>query len=170
MNITQGCIVSLDYALSIEDGQLVESSENEGPLEYLHGGGEIPPNLEAALEGKAVGAAVELTLEPADAFGDYDLEAITTVPRGEFPEGVELVKDQWVQVGVELEGEDEGEDGEYDIDMRIVEVGPDAVVLDANHPLAGKTITYKVEVREVREATPEDLEAREHVHDENCDH
>lgn len=170
MNISQGRIVSLDYVLSIEDGQVVESSESEGPLEYLHGGGEIPPNLEAALDGKGAGEELEMTLAPEDAFGDYDVEAITTVPRDEFPEGAELEKDQWIQVGVQLEGEDDGEDGEYDIDMRIVEVGPEAVVLDANHPLAGKSITYRVRVREVREATPEDLAAREHEHDENCDH
>lgn len=170
MNITQGCIVSLEYSLSTEEGLVVESSENEGPLEYLHGGGEIPPNLEDALTGKGAGEELELTLAPEDAFGDYDVEAITSVPREEFPEGVELEKDQWVQVGVQLEGEDDGADGEYDIDMRIVEVGPEAVVLDANHPLAGKTITYRVKVGEVREATPDDLAAREHEHDENCDH
>jgi len=167
MKISQGHLVSLDYVLSIKDGEVVESSEQEGPLEYLHGNGEIPEGLEQALEGKAVGDKIELTLEPQDAFGDYDVEALTTVPRSEFPEDAEIEKDQWIQVGVTLE--DEEEEGEFEIEMRIVEIGDEAVVLDANHPLAGKTITYQVEVREFRPATDEEI-AEHHVHDEHCEH
>ncbi len=167
MNISAGQIVSLDYTLSIKDGELVESSEEEGPLEYLHGNGEIPEGLEQALEGKAVGDKIELTLEPQDAFGEYDLEALTTVPRSEFPDDAEIETDQWIQVGVQME--DEEDDGEFEIEMRIVEINSEAVVLDANHPLAGKTIEYKVEVREFHSATEEEIADR-HVHDEDCAH
>jgi len=167
MTITEGQIVSLDYILSIKDGDVVESSKEEGPLEYLHGNGEIPEGLEVALEGKAVGDKIELTLQPQDAFGEYDLEALTTVPRSEFPDDAEIETDQWIQVGVQME--DEEDDGEFEIEMRIVEINTEAVVLDANHPLAGKTIEYKVEVREFHPATEEEIADR-HIHDENCGH
>ena len=167
MNITEGHLVSLAYTLSIQDGDVVESSEEEGPLEYLHGNGEIPEGLEKALEGKAVGDKVELTLPPEEAFGEYDVEALTTVPRSEFPKDAEIETDQWIQVGVQME--DEEDDGEFEIEMRIVEINPEAVVLDANHPLAGKTIQYEVEVRELRQPTEEDLAGR-HVHGEDCEH
>ena len=169
MKISQGHLVSLDYVLSIKDGEVVESSEQEGPLEYLHGNGEIPEGLEQALEGKAVGDKVELTLEPQDAFGDYDVEALTTVPRSEFPEDAEIEKDQWIQVEVELEGE-EDTSGTFDVDMRVVEVSAEAVVLDANHPLAGETITYSVQVRSVRKLSPEDLKQRREHGPESCEH
>ncbi len=168
MKISEGHLVEIDYTLETDGGEIVESSTDEGPLQYLHGGGEIPDRLEAALAGKDVGDSLELTLEPEDAFGDYDVEALTTVPRSEFPEDAELEANQWIQVEVMS---DEGEilDGENELEMRVAEVNDEAVVLDANHPLAGKTITYKVKVREFRMATEADLDAR-HVHGEDCSH
>jgi FKBP-type peptidyl-prolyl cis-trans isomerase SlyD len=172
MKISEGHLVELEYTLKVE-GDIVESSEEEGPLQYLHGGGDIPELLEKALEGKTAGDTVELTLQPEDAFGEYDVDALTTVPRDEFPADAELEKDQWIQVQVMMDEDDEpteGDDGEeYDIEMRVVECSAESVVLDANHPLAGKTITYNVEVKEHREASEADLEAL-HVHGEYCDH
>lgn len=172
MKISEGQIVELVYTLEVEGGEVVESSTEEGPLQYLHGAGEIPELLEEALNGKTTGDKLELTLKPEDAFGEYDVDALTTVPRDEFPEDAELEKDQWIQVQVMMDEEDEqeeGEEGEFDMDMRVVEVNAESVILDANHPLAGKTITYKVEVKETRAATEEDMEVR-HVHGEDCDH
>ena len=170
MKISEGHIVELEYTLQVEGGEVVESSAEEGPLQYLHGGGEIPEQLEKALEGKVAGDKLELTLEPADAFGEYDVEALTTVPRDEFPTDAELEAEQWIQVQVMMDEEDEDADGEgYDIEMRVVEDNAESVVLDANHPLAGKTITYKVEVKEHREATEADF-AERHEHGEDCDH
>jgi FKBP-type peptidyl-prolyl cis-trans isomerase SlyD len=167
MKIAEGYLVELDYILKIEDGDVVESSTEEGPMQYLHGNGELPDRLETALAGQEVGAKLELTLEPGEAFGEYDIDALTTVPRAEFPEGAELEPDQWIEVGIEVEGSDE--EGAFEMDMRVVEVNDESVVLDANHPLAGKTITYTVEVREFHEATDEEREER-HVHGEQCDH
>lgn len=171
MNISEGHLVEIDYTLKVEGGEVVESSKEEGPLKYLHGGGEIPERLEEALTGKGKGETLELTLTPQEAFGEYDVEAITTVPRSEFPEDAEIEKDQWIQVQVmNDEGEEiEDEDDEYDIEMRVVEVSDESVVLDANHPLAGKTITYEVKVRDYHMATEEELGER-HVHGEDCDH
>ena len=162
MKISDGLLIELDYVLKVADDEIVETSEEEGPLVYLHGNEEIPARLEAALEGLEVGEKLELTLEPGDAFGDYDIEALTSLPRADFPPETELEKDQWIQIEVELEGEEGEEDaaGTFDVDMRVVEVSDEAVVLDANHPLAGETITYSVEVRSVRRLSPEELEKR----------
>ncbi len=172
MKISEGHLVELEYTLKIDGGDVVESSAEEGPLQYLHGAGDIPEQLEKALEGKTGGDKVELTLKPEDAFGEYDVEALTTVPRDEFPADAELEKDQWIQVQVMMDEGDEpseGDDEEYDIEMRVVECNAESVVLDANHPLAGKTITYNVGVKDHREATVADLEAL-HVHGEDCGH
>jgi len=171
MTITNGHLVELDYTLRVQDGDVVESSQEEGPLQYLHGNGEIPERLEKALDGLDTGAELELTLAPEEAFGEYDLEALTTVPRAEFPADAELEQDQWIQVEVQLEDAedaDEGEDG-YELEMRVVEVNDESVVLDANHPLAGKTITYTVKVRESHEASETELAGR-HVHGPDCEH
>lgn len=167
MKISEGHLVEIDYILKVEDGVVVESSEDEGPLQYLHGNAEIPERLEQALEGKETGSKLELTLEPQDAFGDYDVDALTTVPRSEFPPDAELEKDQWIQVEVQMDDTDEDE--EFEMDMRVIEVNDESVVLDANHPLAGKTITYTVEVREFHQATEAELEGR-HVHGPECEH
>jgi FKBP-type peptidyl-prolyl cis-trans isomerase SlyD len=169
MKITDGLLIELDYVLRVADGDVVETSEEEGPLVYLHGNEEIPAKLEQALEGKEPGAKLELTLEPVEAFGEYDVEAMTTVARSEFPEDVELEEDQWIQVEVEMEGEEEAS-GNFDIDMRVVEVNDEAVVLDANHPLAGVTITYSVEVRTVRELSADELRERRERGPELCEH
>jgi len=167
MKISEGHLVELDYVLKVEGGEVVESSTDEGPLQYLHGNGEIPQRLEAALAGLEPGAKLELTLSPEEAFGEYDLDALTTIPRSDLPEDSELEPDQWIEVGVELE--DPEEEGEFEIEMRVVEVNDESIVLDANHPLAGKTITYGVEVREFHEATAAERAAR-HVHGEDCGH
>ncbi|MFT7670832.1 MAG: FKBP-type peptidyl-prolyl cis-trans isomerase SlyD [Planctomycetota bacterium] len=169
MSISQGHLVELDYTLKIEGGEVVESSEQEGPLQYLHGNAEIPEKLEAALVGKGPGDKFDLTLTPEDAFGDYDVDALTTVPRDEFPADAEIETDQWIQVDVQMDDEDDDEEGEFELDMRVVEVNAESVVLDANHPLAGKTITYTVEVREFHQATEEELKER-HVHGPDCEH
>lgn len=162
MKISEGSIVELNYTLSVEGGEVVESSEQEGPLSYMHGNEEIPPLLEAALSGAEVGKKLELTLSPDDAFGEYDVDALTTVPRSDLPEGEEFVVDTWIAVGVEMEDEDEGVD-EYEMEMRVVEVNNEAIVLDANHPLAGVDLTFDVKIVEVREATEEEL-AHGHSH------
>ncbi len=112
MKISEGTIVELSYSLAVENGEVVESSEQEGPLTYMHGNEELPPRLEEALTGGEVGKKIELTLPPEDAFGPYDVEALTTVPKSDLPEDAELEPDTWIAVGVEMEDED-GESGEY---------------------------------------------------------
>ncbi|MCB9914750.1 MAG: peptidylprolyl isomerase [Planctomycetes bacterium] len=167
MKITEGSIVELAYTLAEEGGEVIESSEQEGPLIYLHGNEELPERLEQALAGAGVGTKLELTLTPEEHVGPYDVNLITTVPRSDFPADEEIEVGAWISVDVELDEEEDGESGEFELDMRVVEINDDAIVLDGNSPLAGKTLRYAVEVLAVREPTEEDLELR-HEHGEGC--
>ncbi len=153
MHIQQGCLVQLDYAIYDTDGTLLERSEPDEPLVYLHGDEQIAPGLEAALEGRSVGEKLDLMLEPADAFGDIDPEEQHAIPRSDLPEGLE------VQVGDLLpllfepeEGEREGagDQEQYDeVEVRVVEVDPESITVDLNHPYAGMTLRFVVEVLSV---------------------
>ena len=147
MKIQSGCVVEIRYELYDDQDELLEKTEEAES--YLHGAEEIVPGLERALEGKEAGETVRVTLEPADAFGEYDPEGLVGVPRDELPPDAELVKGD--VIGVALQPEDGEEvDGETELEMMVVEVRDDEVVLDANHPLAGAVITFQVEVVSVR--------------------
>jgi len=146
-------VVKLDYELKDCDGQPVE--DDGAQLEYLHGGyGGIFPKVEEALEGKEVGHVMNLTLDPDDAFGEYDAELLRVEPRDRFPEAIEE--------GMRFEcvpGDGEGEALIY----TVTDVTSDAVVVDGNHPLAGERLWFKAKVSGVRPATPEELR-HGHVH------
>ena len=143
----------LDYELKDSEGDLLE---DEGArLEYLHGGfGGIFPKVEEALEGKDVGEEVALTLEPDDAFGEYDAELLRVEPRARFPETIE--------VGMRFEGVP-GDREEEALIYTVTDVTPDTVVVDGNHPLAGERLWFRAKVSEVRVATAEELQ-HGHVH------
>ena len=148
MQIVPGSQVVLKYELYQADGKLFESSDDE-PIEFVQGSGDVLPGLERALEGLEEGAELEVTLAAADAFGEYNPDGLVAVPRAELPAGAELVRDEWITVVVHGdEGGDEEQLGE--MDMRIIEVGEDEVILDANHPLAGQDVTFKLAVLSVR--------------------
>jgi FKBP-type peptidyl-prolyl cis-trans isomerase SlyD len=146
-------VVKLDYELKDADG---EPLEDEGAqLEYLHGGyGGIFPKVEEALEGKDVGHVMSLTLEPDDAFGEYDAELLRVEPRNLFPDETE--------VGMRFEGIPGDEEDEALI-YTVTDVTPESVVVDGNHPLAGERLWFKATVSAVRPATPEELK-HGHVH------
>lgn len=149
MKIQQGKVVVLKYELYRKDGSLFETSEEE-PIEFVQGDESVLPGLERALEGLEEGDKLELSLSAAEAFGEYNPEGIVAVPRAELPPDVDLVQDEWITVVVQGDATDEDEEvGE--MDMRIVEAGPEEVILDANHPLAGQDVTFKIEVISVRE-------------------
>jgi len=146
-------VVKLDYELKDCDGQPVE--DDGAQLEYLHGGyGGIFPKVEEALEGKEVGHVMNLTLDPDDAFGEYDAELLRVEPRDRFPEAIE--------VGMRFEGVPGDGEGEALI-YTVTDVTSDAVVVDGNHPLAGERLWFKAKVSGVRPATPEELR-HGHVH------
>jgi FKBP-type peptidyl-prolyl cis-trans isomerase SlyD len=146
--ITDGLVVSLNYILTV-DGETLAQTDAGDPMEYLHGAEEILPGLEAALTGKQVGDKFNVTLQPEDAYGEYDDEDVEEIDRADIPNVNEL------EVGMVVEVEDE--DG-YAYMAQVREIGDKVVILDFNPPLAGKTLTYDVEVVAIREATAEELE------------
>lgn len=157
MKIRSGCIVELEFELRNAEGELVENSREAGALTYLHGNDEIPPGLEKELDGVEEGARIEVTLPPGEAYGDYNPDGIVSVPRSEFPEDAEIVPGDWVDVTV---ADDEEGGGSAEMEMRVVEISPDSIVLDANHPLAGQQVTFDLRVVSVRQATEEEIVAR----------
>ena len=159
MKIKNGCIVELSYQLKDEDGGVVEASADGGPMSYLHGYGEIPPGLEKKLDGVEAGAELKVTLLPGEAFGDYDPDKILAVPRDQFPADAEIVPGDMITVSVADDDDPEAETGE--MDTRVVEISPDAIVLDANHPYAGKRMTFDLRVLSVRAASEEELAEHE---------
>lgn len=153
MFITAPCVVSLTWTLSNAQNQPID--ELAEPVEFFYGGDDLLPKVEEALAGHAVGDEVHLQLEPAHAFGDYRPELVCFESRALFPEAVEP--------GMAFEGLPEGAttpDMPRDAIYTVTEVYPDHVVLDGNHPLAGIALRLHVKVRDVREAEPDEIEAR----------
>jgi len=147
MRIDPGTVVRLSYELRDADGQSLEDEGAE--MEYLHGGyGGIFPKVEAALAGKEPGEEMSVTLEPEDAFGEYDAELLRVEPRERFPDALE--------VGMRFEGVP-GEREDEALIYTVTEITGDAVVVDGNHPLAGERLWFRCSVKDVRAATPEEL-------------
>ena len=152
MQIAMNTVVSMTYELRDSEGNILESSTE--PVSYLHGGYDnIFPRVEEELHGKSVGESVEISLEPADAFGDYDEELVQMEPIAAFPS-----KD--LKVGQQFEGEDES--GEV-ILYTITNIDDGKVVVDGNHPWAGERVLFKATVTGVRKAVDEEV-AHGHVH------
>ena len=139
MRIERGKVVSLSYELRDRDGQPLE--DDGAQMAYLHGYGGIFPKVEEALQGKDVGAEAALTLEPLDAFGEYDAELLRVEPRDRFPETLE--------VGMRFEGVP-GESEEEGQIYTVTDIAADKVVVDGNHPLAGERLWFKCTVTGVR--------------------
>jgi len=149
MKVSKDCVVSLEYRLHLGDGKTVDESAPGAPLSYLHGRGQIVPGLEGALEGLAAGDSKQVVVAPAQGYGEHDTRGLQVVPRSMLPPGAEL------QVGMTLQAQTEGGDI---IPITIRELRGDSVVVDLNHPLAGKTLHFDIKVSEVRQATTEELE------------
>jgi FKBP-type peptidyl-prolyl cis-trans isomerase SlyD len=147
MRIDRGTVVTLDFELRDAQGQALE--EEGAQLAYLHGGfGGIFPKVEEAFEGREVGHEVVLTLEPVDAFGEYDADLLRVEPRDRFPETLEM--------GMQFEGVPGEKDDEARI-YTITDIAADRVVVDANHPLAGERLWFKGTVTGVRAATEDEM-------------
>jgi len=159
MKIQKDCLVELDYVLYDSEGEVVETSEQEDKLSYLHGHSEIPEPLERSLEGAEEGDKFKVTLAEEEAYGPYNPDGLVTVPRSQFPPDAEIVPGDWIEVQIVEEDAAEGEGEE--LEMRVVEISPDSIVLDANHPLAGQEVTFDVAVVSVREASQEEIAQRE---------
>ena len=147
-------VVSMHYKLTDAEGTVIDSSEGSDPLTYLHGAGNIIPGLEKELVGKTEGATMQVTVDPSEGYGELNPEMIQTVPREAF-QGVESI-----EAGMTFQAE--GPDGSAQ-HIVVKEVDGDNIIIDANHPLAGKELNFDVEVVSVREATEEELD-HGHVH------
>ncbi|MDO8261616.1 MAG: peptidylprolyl isomerase [Gallionella sp.] len=156
MKIAKDSVVSLRYELFDSTGDLLEKVDEQ--ISYLHGGYDgIFPLVEEALHGKSVGDQCNVTMQPDDAFGEYDHNLVEVEARSSFPKEV--------SVGMQFEGGPEGADDEDCLLFTVVDVTDDEVTVDGNHPLAGKTLTFNCTVTGVRPATAQELE-HGHVHDE----
>jgi FKBP-type peptidyl-prolyl cis-trans isomerase SlyD len=160
MTIEHEKVVTLHYHLTTAEGQVIESSRGSAPLTYLHGAGTLLAGLEHALTGLDVGATKTVELTPAEAYGEHDATKIETLPRGAFARVPHLA------VGMLLEGQDPN--GQT-FTVRVMDIREDTVVIDANHPLAGETLTFALEVLAIRDATADEL-THGHVHEEGGHH
>ena len=154
MKIAKDMVVAIEYTIRDQEGDVVDSSDGRQPLVYLHGYRQIVPGVEAAIEGLEAGHALEIEVPPAGAYGDRDPGAVVVVPREAFPDGEDLEPGTMFRA--------------YRSDGRplvfsVIEASREVVVVDANHPLAGKTLRVAVAVLSVRPAT-EDERAHHHVH------
>jgi|TARA_B110000093_G_scaffold170230_1_gene199003 FKBP-type peptidyl-prolyl cis-trans isomerase SlyD len=146
MQIAMNTVVTMTYELKDADGKVLESSKD--PVAYLHGGYDnIFPKVEEAMHGKKAGDTIELGLEPADAFGEYDAELVQIEPKNAFPEAE-------LKVGVQFEGDDSS--GEV-IVYTVTDITDDKVVVDGNHSWAGQKLIFKAEIKDVRLANDEEV-------------
>ncbi|MBI2725691.1 MAG: peptidylprolyl isomerase [Polaromonas sp.] len=157
MKIEKNTAVTLQFKVAEANGKTIEESKE--PMVYLHGGyGNTLPKIEEALDGREPGYQVVLQLKPEDAFGLRDESLLRTLPKKQFPPGV--------KVGGQLEGR--GDDGQVQI-FNVMKIKGDTVLLDGNHPLAGKELRFTLKVTGVRVASEEEI-AHQHVHGEHGHH
>jgi len=153
VQITEKLVASIEYTLTDDKGEVIDTSEGKAPLTYLHGAGALIPGLESQLEGKGAGDAFKTRIDPADGYGERHEEMVQEVPREQLPAEMDIVPGMQFQAqgpqGVQV--------------VTVVSIEGDTVKMDGNHPLAGVALNFDVKIVEVREATAEELE-HGHVH------
>jgi len=146
MAIEANQIVSLEY--EVKDGDtVVDSNVGGAPLVFMFGKGQIIPGLETGITNMAIGEKGDVLVKPEDAYGEYNAEAQQEVPKDQFA-GIDL------EVGMTLYGQ--GEDGGT-VQVIVKEIGEENIIIDFNHPLAGKTLMFSVTVNNVRDASAEEV-------------
>jgi FKBP-type peptidyl-prolyl cis-trans isomerase SlyD len=153
MEIIKDAIVSMHYRVATAEGEHVDQSEDGQPMVYLHGHGQIIPGLEAALTGKKSGDKIAAEIKPADAYGDYDQTLDLRVSKEAFPSDVQ----NRLKPGFQFMAEHPTRSGE-NVLYTVHKVEPKDVLISGNHPLAGQTLQFSVEIVDVRPATEEELE------------
>ena len=153
MQIGKDKVVAIDYTLTDPQGQILDSSQGRGPLSYLHGTGNIIRGLEQALEGKGEGEQLQVQIPPDQAYGEKDPSMVQSVPRAAF-RGIADIKPGMQFQAQHARGQQV---------VTVVGVSDDEVTVDANHPLAGVTLNFDVNVVSVRDATPEEV-SHGHAH------
>ena len=148
-------VVSLDYTLRLDNGEVLDSSEGHTPLEFIQGTGQIISGLEQELYGMAVGDEKKVVVAPGDGYGELESDNFEWIERATFPPDMELAEG----MGLRMRDSNSGEV----MEAYVAEIGSDRVKLDFNHPLAGETLHFQVKVTGLRAATREEL-AHGHVH------
>ncbi|MBB3140275.1 FKBP-type peptidyl-prolyl cis-trans isomerase [Halomonas organivorans] len=155
MQIAQNSVVAFHYTLTNDAGEVLDSSEGREPLTYLHGAGNIIPGLEKEMEGRTAGDKLQAKVAPEEGYGEVQPQLVQEVPRDAF-QGVENV-----EAGMQFQAQTQG----GPLMVTVTKVEGDTVTVDGNHPLAGQTLNFDVEIAEVREASEEEVE-HGHVHGE----
>lgn len=148
MVVTKNSIISIYYSVTDMDGNEIDSNKEFAPLQYLHGGENILPFLETALEGAVINEEREVTLRPHQAYGDYNEQLVISVDKEKFPAKLGH-PEQGMIVNIDEGGE-----------MVVIALKDGKVILDGNHSLAGKTLHFSVKVVAVREATTDELQQK----------
>ena len=146
MKITKNSYVTIEYTLKDEKGEILDSSKEMGPLEYVQGFGMIIPGLETAMMGREAGDEFSIDIEAKDAYGEYDESLVFTVDRKQFPSHVQ------VEVGMEFETE-----SAHARTVRVIEMNGDEVKIDANHQLAGEKLHFDIKILSTRMASDEEI-------------
>ena len=158
--IAKNKVVSMSYCLKNLQGEELDQADKNKPLEYLHGCGNIVPGLENALDGLKVGDKKDVTVKPEDGYGEILTDLKMELDRKEFP------SDQKIAPGMRfMAGLSDGKKHPFNV----VEIKDDKVHVDGNHPLAGQTLEFSVEIVKIRDAAPEELE-HGHTHGEGGHH
>ena len=153
MKIEKNKVVSIDYTLKDDAGKILDTSEGREPLNFIHGNGHLIPGLEEELEGKTKDEKLSVSIPPEKGYGLWSEEMVQTVDRTNFD------KDAQIEVGMPFQAQ--MENGMQM--LTVIKVEGNNITLDGNHPLADKTLHFDVDVKDVREPTPEELE-HGHVH------
>ncbi|GAA6151925.1 peptidylprolyl isomerase [Pseudoteredinibacter isoporae] len=160
MELKNELVGIIHYTLRNDEGETIDTSAGEAPLEYLHGFQNIVPGLEDALSGKKVGDTFNVSVEPEQGYGELDPSLVQELPKEMF-QGVDQV-----EVGMAFHAETQN--GMQTVE--VIEVDEETVTIDGNHPLAGQTLNFEIEVVGIREATADELQ-HGHVHSaEGCGH
>ena len=159
MQIAERTVASFHYTLTNDAGQVLDSSSGGAPLTYLHGAGNIVPGLEKEMTGRSVGDSFNVTVAPEEAYGQPNPMLIQVVPRAAF-QGVDQL-----EVGMQFQAQTP----QGPLSVAIARIEGDEVTVDGNHPLAGQTLHFAIEVTEVRDASLEEV-MHGHVHGEGGHH
>ena len=159
MLIAENTAVLIHYTLKNDAGEVLDSSEGDEPLAYIHGQGDIVEGLENALTGKTKGDKLSVKVSAAEGYGEREAERVQTVPRAAFEDGVEI------EVGMRFQTRTP--DGVAIV--TVTQVSGADVTIDANHPLAGENLNFDVEIVDVRACTPDEL-AHGHIHGDHGHH
>lgn len=154
MKIEADKVVSIDYTLKDDQGTVIDTSNERGPLSFIFGSGTIIPGLENELEGREKGDSFSVTVEPKDGYGEYDDTMMFEVGKDQFQDSSQIEEGMQVQA--------QNNQGQVQI-LTVKSIGDEKVTLDANHPLAGQKLFFDVSVNDVRDATEEEID-HGHVH------